>query len=286
MPAAIQPWLYVPEDDMDGGGTMKAARRITVVLPALNEEEAVGGQVAALLAHAGLRALGLGRVIVVDNGSDDGTAEVAAGAGAVVVREPRRGYGRACLAGVLAAAPGDLILLMDADGSDDLDGAARVAGLAARGAADLAMGSRARGHVEPGALTPQQRVGNALAALLLRPLAGVRVSDLGPVRAIGREALLALDMREMTYGWSTEMLIKAGRAGYRVVEAPVDYHRRAGGRSKVAGTLGGTLRASRAIVATIARYTRWRPVGPGVAPSGAAAVGPLAHGEVAEEAAP
>jgi hypothetical protein len=265
---------------------MDAARPITAVLPALNEEEAVGGQVAALLAHAGLRALGLGRVIVVDNGSDDGTTEAAARAGAVVVREPHRGYGRACLAGVLAAAPGDLILLMDADGSDDLDGAARVAGLVVDGAADLAMGSRARGHADPGALLPQQRVGNALAALLLRPLAGVRVSDLGPVRAIGREALLALDMREMTYGWSTEMLIKAGRAGYRVVEAPVDYHRRAGGRSKVAGSLSGTLRASRAIVATIARYAHWRPAAAGMATIGAAERVPHAHGKVAEEATP
>lgn len=232
---------------------------ITVVLPALNEEAAVGRQVATLRAHAGLRALGLRRVIVVDNGSDDQTGAVAAAAGAQVVREARRGYGRACLAGVLAAEPGALILLMDADGSDDLDGAARVAERVVRGEADLCMGSRARGQSDPGALTPQQRAGNALGAWLLRPLAGVRVSDLGPVRAIGREALLALDMREMTYGWSAEMLLKAGRAGYRVLEVPVDYHRRAGGRSKVAGTITGTLGASRSILATLARYARWRP---------------------------
>jgi hypothetical protein len=232
---------------------------VTIVLPALNEAATVGHQVAALLADGRLRALGLRQVLVVDNGSDDGTADVAAAAGAVVVREPRRGYGWACLAGVRAAPPGDLILLMDADGSDDLAGAAAVAALALGGAADLAMGSRVRGRVDRGALMPQQRAGNALAAALLRPLAGVRVSDLGPVRAIRREALLALDMREMTYGWSTEMLLKAGRAGYRVVEAPVDYHRRAGGRSKVAGSLVGTLRASRAILGTLARHARWRP---------------------------
>lgn len=241
------------------GSNPTTATPISIVLPALNEEHAVGQQVTALLAHGGLRQAGALRVIVVDNGSDDRTAAVATAAGAEVVRELRRGYGAACLAGVRAASPGDIILLMDADGSDDLAGAAKVAALVAHGAADLAMGSRVRGQVDRGALTPQQRAGNALAALLLRPLAGLRVSDLGPVRAIRREALLALDMREMTYGWSTEMLLKAGRAGYRVVEVPVDYHRRAGGRSKVAGTLLGTLRASRSILGTIGRYARWRP---------------------------
>jgi glycosyltransferase involved in cell wall biosynthesis len=239
--------------------TSSAASALTVVLPALNEEAAVGAQVAALLADARLRLLGLRQVLVVDNGSDDGTAAVAAAAGATVIHEPRRGYGWACLAGARAAPVGDLILLMDADGSDDLAGAARVAGMVAAGTADLAMGSRVRGRIDQGALLRQQRVGNALAALLLRWLAGVCVSDLGPVRAIRREALLALEMREMTYGWSTEMLLKAGRAAYHVVEVPVDYHRRAGGRSKVAGSLPGTLRASRSILGTLARHARWRP---------------------------
>lgn len=253
---------------------------ITVVLPALNEEAAVGRQVAALRTHAGLRALGLRRIIVVDNGSDDQTSAVAEKAGAWVVREPRRGYGRACLAGVLAAEPGTLILLMDADGSDDLDGAVRVVTPVARGEADLCMGSRTRGQSDPGALTPQQRVGNALGARLLRSLAGVCVSDLGPVRAIAREALLALDMREMTYGWPVEMLLKAGRAGYRVLEVPVDYHRRAGGRSKVAGTIMGTLGASRAILATLARYAQWRPA---ATPPGAAAAGERTGGHAATE---
>jgi glycosyltransferase involved in cell wall biosynthesis len=246
---------------MENAATHQRAHRapISIVLPALNEEAAVGPQVTALLAHAGLRQIGVRRVIVVDNGSSDRTAQVAAAAGAEVVREPRRGYGAACLAGVRATDPGDIVLLMDADGSDDPTGAAHVAALVVRGAADLALGSRVRGHVERGALTPQQRAGNALAALLLRSLAGLRVSDLGPVRAIRREALLALDMRELTYGWSTEMLLKAGRAGYRVSEVPVDYHRRTGGRSKVAGTVLGTLRASRSILATIGRYARWQP---------------------------
>lgn len=246
--------------------------RIVVIMPALNEEAAVGAQVRAALAHPAFAALPLARVIVVDNGSDDATATVARAAGAEVVSEPRRGYGRACLAGALAAADGDMLLLMDADGSDDLAGAARVARLALAGA-DLAMGSRTRGVVEPGALTPQQLVGNAIAATLMRLLCGVRVSDLGPVRAIRRETLLAFDMREMTYGWPTEMLVKAARAGLRVVETPVDYHRRAGGQSKVSGTLVGSARAGWRIFTAIARYARWRPVAPiatdtrGIAPA-------------------
>ena len=236
------------------------ATNITVVLPALNEEVAVGAQVTGLWAHERLRRLGLVDVIVVDNGSTDATVEVAQMAGARVIHEPRRGYGAACLAGVRAVAPGQIVLLMDADGSDDLNGAARVVELVMRGEADLAMGARTRGQVERGALTPQQRAGNALAVFLLRLLAGVRVSDLGPVRAVRRERLLALDMHEMTYGWSTEMLLKAGRAGYRVIEVPVDYYQRAGGESKVAGTWRGTIGAGRVILATLWRYARWQPV--------------------------
>ncbi|WIG61105.1 MAG: hypothetical protein OJF49_003853 [Ktedonobacterales bacterium] len=232
---------------------------IAIVMPALNEEAAVGAQVRALRTHSALAALPIRRIIVVDNGSDDATAEVARAAGAEVVYEPRRGYGYACLAGVRAAEDCEIVLLMDADGSDDPAGAARVAAMVARGEADLAMGSRARGKSEHGALTLQQRVGNRIGALALRLLYGARVSDIGPVRAIRREALLRLEMREMAYGWSTEMLAKAARAGLRIVEAPVDYHRRAGGKSKVAGTLSGTMKASIHILRTLWRYRGWRP---------------------------
>jgi len=237
----------------------RVAPHVVIVMPALNEAAAVGAQVQAALAHPALRALPLARVIVVDNGSDDDTAVRARAAGAEVVSEPRRGYGRACYAGICAANDADIILQMDADGSDDLAGAAQVARLVVAGQADLAMGSRVRGRVERGALTPQQRAGNAVATLLMRLLCGAPVSDLGPVRAIRRETLLALDMREMTYGWSTEMLVKAARAGLRIVEVPVDYHRRAGGESKVSGTLAGTLRAGWRILAAVLRYARWRP---------------------------
>lgn len=234
---------------------------VVIVMPALNEAAVVGAQVRAVLAHPGLRALPLARVIVVDNGSDDATATLACAAGAEVVVEPRRGYGRACLKGVLAAPTGSVILQMDADGSDDLDGAARVSRLVLGGAADLAIGARTLGKVEPGALRLQQRAGNAIAIALIRLLGGARVSDLGPMRAISREALLALDMREMTYGWSTEMLVKAARAGLRITETPVNYHHRAGGASKVSGTLGGSFRAGWRILSAALRYACWRPAG-------------------------
>lgn len=240
--------------------THDAPNTLTVILPALNEEATVGAQVRALLAHSAWRSLPLGEIIVVDNGSDDATADVACRAGARVVCEPRRGYGAACFAG-LVAARSETLLLMDADGSDDLADAARVARRVLGGEADLAMGTRTRGRCEPGALTPQQRVGNAVAGLLLWLLYGVRVTDLGPVRAIRREALLALDPRERSYGWSTEMLVKAARAGYRIVEEPVAYHRRAGGVSKVSGTLSGSIRAGCSILATVLRYAWWRPTG-------------------------
>jgi rSAM/selenodomain-associated transferase 1 len=237
----------------------RVAARIAVVLPALNEEAVVGQQVRAIRAHPALRALPVARVLVVDNGSTDATAARAREAGAEVVTEQRRGYGYACRAGILAADDAEILLLMDADGSDDLDGAAHVARMVLDGEADLAMGARSGARSERGALTPQQVVGNAVGAVLLRLLYGVRVSDIGPVRAIRRETLLRLEMSEMTYGWSAEMLAKAGRLGLTIRETPVASHRRAGGQSKVAGTLSGTLKASARILGTIARYVRWRP---------------------------
>ncbi|HKW21355.1 MAG TPA: glycosyltransferase family 2 protein [Ktedonobacterales bacterium] len=231
---------------------------LTIILPALNEADAIGLQIQALLAHPAWHALPLSEIVVVDNGSDDATAAVAQAAGARVITEPQRGYGAACYAGLRAACT-DVLFLMDADGSDDLAGAARIAWRVLSGEADLAVGSRVRGRCERGALTLQQRVGNTVAALLMRLLYGVRITDLGPTRAIRRQALLALDPRERTYGWSTEMLVKAARARYRIVEEPVDYHRRVGGVSKVSGTFRGSLRAGYCILMTVLRYARWRP---------------------------
>jgi rSAM/selenodomain-associated transferase 1 len=235
------------------------SQRIAIVMPALNEEAAIGCHIRSILNHSAMRALPIERLIVVDNGSDDGTETAARAAGAEVIPEPQRGYGAACLAGVRAAAGSDIILLMDADGSDDPADAARIARIVLTGEADLAMGSRTRGATEKGALTLQQRVGNAVGALALRTFYGARVSDLGPLRAIRRDALLGLEMGEIRYGWSTEMLAKAARAGLRIHEEPVAYYQRIAGKSKVGGTLRGSVMASAHILRALSRYISWRP---------------------------
>jgi glycosyltransferase involved in cell wall biosynthesis len=228
--------------------------RIIAVIPALNEEAVIGAVVRALPRDL------LDDVIVVDNGSTDDTGAVAWEAGAIVATEPERGYGAACAAGVALARRlgATVIVLLDGDASDvPTDLAAILAPLLA-GEADFVMGSRARGAVERGALTPQQRFGNRLAARILRRY-GLRITDLGPFRAIRTDALDVLEMRERTYGWSTEMLVKAARAGLRVHEVPVSYRRRAGGRSKVGGTISGSIGAAVVILQTAYRYARWNP---------------------------
>jgi glycosyltransferase involved in cell wall biosynthesis len=231
---------------------------IAVVIPALNEEATIAEQVAEVLKVAICPDLpaAIARVIVVDNGSDDRTAARAAAAGATVVAEPRRGYGRACLSGVLAAGDVDLIVQMDGDRSDRFDELPLLLRPLLSGDADLVIGSRTLGSYEPGSLTPQQIAGNWVAARLLRLFYGVRVTDIGPFRVIRRRDLLALGMREMTYGWSVEMIARAARRGLLVREVPVTYRKRAGGVSKVSGNLSGSLRAGARITATIVRCLR------------------------------
>jgi glycosyltransferase involved in cell wall biosynthesis len=228
---------------------------IGVVIPALNEEATIADQVAEVLAVAEQPDLpgNIERVIVVDNGSTDRTAPRATAAGAMVVSEPRRGYGRACFAGVLAAGDVDLIVLMDGDRSDRFDELPLLLQPLLAGEADLVIGSRTIGSYEPGSLLPQQRFGNWLAAGLLRLLYGVRVTDIGPFRVIRRRHLLALGMQEMTYGWSVEMIARAARNGLQVREVPVTYRLRAGGDSKVSGNLRASIRAGARITATIVR---------------------------------
>ena len=227
--------------------------RVAAVIPALDEAPSIERVVEGLR-----RRRLLAEVVVVDNGSTDGTGEIAARSGARVVREERRGYGYACKAGVVAAEGADMVVLLDGDAADDPEDLPKVLGPLLAGEADLVVGSRALGTRERGSMTPQQVFGNRLAALLMRHIYGVRVTDLGPFRAIRRDDLLALEMREMTYGWSVEMMVKAARAGYRYAEVPVTYHRRVG-VSKVGGTIKGSLLAGYYILSTVFRYARWSP---------------------------
>jgi len=228
---------------------------VDAVIPALDEAEAIGDVLDALPRPP------VRRVVVCDNGSRDETVEVARAHGADVVHEPRRGYGAACLRGIeaLAADPPDVVLFLDADRSDDPSEARLILQPILDGRADLVIGSRTLGKREPGAMTPQARFGNWLASLLLRTLYGVRTTDLGPFRAIAYEGLLSLGMRDMDFGWTVEMQVKAARAGLRAGEVPVSYRRRVG-RSKISGTVTGTLRAGTKILGTIAAdYLRHGP---------------------------
>ncbi len=218
---------------------------IKAVIPALDEERAIGAVIREAPSF-------LAEIIVVDNGSRDATANVAAQAGARVVAEPRRGYGRACKAGIAAALPCDIILFMDADGADDPADAAAIVAPVAAGSADLVIGSRMTGRADAGALTPQQRWGNRLACALIRLFWGVRFTDLGPFRAISAAALARLAMDDDAFGWTVEMQARAAKLGLKVAETPVHYRRRIG-VSKISGTISGVVRAGATILYVVFR---------------------------------
>ena len=223
--------------------------RTLVLIPAFNEARAIGRVIGAI--PAGL----VDEVVVVDNASTDETARTARAAGATVLREDRRGYGYACLRGIAYAktrAP-DVVVFLDGDYSDHPDEMGRLLAPILAGEADFVVGSRMTGEREPGALLPQALVGNRLACGLMRLFWRARFTDLGPFRAIRFADLLALDMRDTTYGWTVEMQIKAVRAGLRCAEVPVSYRRRIG-VSKITGTVAGTVKASAKILWMIARH--------------------------------
>jgi glycosyltransferase involved in cell wall biosynthesis len=224
--------------------------KLSVIIPALNEEESLPFVLDELPWPT------LHQVIVVDNGSQDRTAEVAAAHGALVVREPQRGYGSACRAGVHAAAEADILIFLDADGSFDANEIPSLIGPIQRGEAALVLGSRLAGRRDPGAMPPHGVFGNWLVAKAISRLAGIPLTDLGPFRAIKRETLERLRLEELTYGWPSEMIVKAVQHGVLIREVPVRYRRRRGGQSKVSGSWRGTLGASYRILKVTWKYAR------------------------------
>jgi len=221
----------------------------SVVIPAINEERSLGTVLAAIPVDE------VAEIILVDGGSTDRTVSVAKRAGALVIHEPRRGYGLACATGVEQAS-GEVVVFMDADGADDPAQIHDLISALQDGEADMVLGSRLAGHIAPGAMPWHQRFGNWLSAALIRGLYGLNITDLSPFRAVRRGKLLELDMQEMTYGWPTEMITKGARRGWRIVEIPVNYYPRLAGESKISGTLHGTLWATYHILWTIFRYVR------------------------------
>lgn len=230
---------------------MTATPRYTLIIPALNEAGSIGPLLEGV--PRGLFA----EIIVADNGSQDGTAEVARGRGATVVLEPRRGYGSACLAGLARVSPAaKAVAFIDADLSDDPRDLAPLLESLERGGLDLVIGSRALGHPEPGSLTPLQRFGNWLATRLIGWIWGVWFTDLGPLRALNIQALKRLNLHDRSFGWNVEMQAKAARLGLKVAEIPVSYRRRHAGKSKISGTMTGSVAAGVKILLTI--YRCWR----------------------------
>lgn len=226
---------------------------VDIIIPALNEAASIGKVISAIPKQL------VRDIIVCDNGSTDGTAQVAAEAGAVVVKAPQRGYGTACLAGMahIAQRPAlqqpDIVVFLDADYSDHPEELPKVLAPIVEKEYDLVIGSRALGHSEAGSMTLPQRFGNWLATRLIRWRFGYRFTDLGPFRAIRYDCLLSLNMQDPNYGWTVEMQIKAAKQQLKCTEVPVSYRKRIG-RSKVSGTIKGTFLAGYKILWTIFKY--------------------------------
>jgi glycosyltransferase involved in cell wall biosynthesis len=219
---------------------------VAVIIPTYNEAAAIGDVVAAIPRDI------VNRIIVADGGSSDGTAEIARRAGAQVL-DAGSGYGRACLMGAQAADDIDIIIFMDGDGADDPAFIKDMVAAMRSGDYDFVIGSRARGQREAGSMGSHQLLIGLVAGALIKLFYGVRYTDMCAYRAIRRETLLQLGMRERTYGWNLEMQMRVARSRLRILELPVAYRRRAGGASKVAGNLRGTIRAGSRIIATFAR---------------------------------
>ena len=221
--------------------------RVSVIIPAHNEAQAIGRVLGDLPSNL------VTEVIVVDSNSTDATSEIARSMGARVLPEPRRGYGRACLTGLANADHPEVVVFLDGDYSDRPSELPILLAPIIEGRADITLGSRLCGKNHPDALPWHQAFGNRLAAGLIRTLYGVKITDLGPFRAARADVLPALALEEATYGWAVEMILKGAIAGYRIVEVPVSYHPRIG-KSKISGTVKGTVGAAWFILSRIVRY--------------------------------
>lgn len=225
--------------------------RVTAVIPALNEEGAIGKVVSDLLSLTVEKNQVIDQVIVCDNGSTDNTTEMAVKSGATVVVQPQAGYGVACLTAIKAIQHTDVVLFVDGDDScKPSQGLTLLNGIA--DGDDLAIGSRVLGHIQPGALTSAQQFGNWLSAKLIDVLWSEKVTDLGPFRAIRMNALQRINMQDKAFGWTVEMQIKAIQCGLKMNEYPVDSKVRIG-QSKISGTLKGTILAGIGILGMIAK---------------------------------
>jgi glycosyltransferase involved in cell wall biosynthesis len=235
------------QEARDRAFATRARPRVALVIPTLNEEEPIGAVIRAIPRDV------VDEVIVVDSASEDRTVERARDAGARVIVERQRGYGRACAAGASAAGDCGVIVFLDGDGSDRPELVPLLLGPILAGTHDFVIGTRTRGEREPGSMNTLQIVAGYGAGALTRWLYGVAYTDMCAFRAIRRTALDQLGMREMTYGWNLEMQMRAARAGLRILEVPVAHRRRLGGASKVSGTVMGTLKAALRIGLTFAR---------------------------------
>lgn len=226
---------------------MATRPRVALIVPTFDEEAAIGGVLGAVPRSA------VDEIIVADSGSADRTVERARAAGARIVTESCRGYGRACRAGAEAAGDCDILVFLDGDGSDPPELIPALLAPIVDDGYDFVIGSRIRGRRERGSMSAHQIAAGHAVGFVLHWLYRVRYTDMGPFRAIRREALAGLGMREMTFGWNLEMQMRAARAGLRILEIPVDHRKRAGGVSKVSGSVSGTVRASLRIGATLTR---------------------------------
>lgn len=221
--------------------------RVSVIIPTHNEAQAIGRVLGDLPSDL------VTEVIVVDSNSTDGTPDLARSLGAEVIQEPRRGYGRACLTGLANAKNPDVVVFLDGDYSDRPSELPILLAPILEGRADITLGSRLQDRRSAAALPWHQVLGNRIAASLIRLLYGLKISDLGPFRAARAEVLRALALQQNTYGWAVEMILKGALAGFHVVEVPVSYYPRIG-KSKISGTVKGTLGAGWFILTLIVRY--------------------------------